>query len=911
MSNAGLDALFRPRSVAVVGASPRERSLGRVVARNLRAGGFAGRIDIVSPKYADIDGIATAASLADLPEPPDLIVVTVPPGHVPAVIDQAGAAGVRAAVVITAGLGQGEGSPREAAVAAARRHGLRMVGPNCLGVLSPHAGLNASFAASPAKPGDLALLAQSGAIITATVEWANARDIGFSGIVSLGDMADVEIGELLDHFATDPGTRAILLYMETLRDPRRFMSAARAAARAKPVIVVKAGRHEAGARAAASHTGALAGRDAVFDAAFARAGLLRVHDLEELFAAANTLARLRPTAGQRLAILTNGGGVGILAVDRLIDLGGEAAELSAQTLARLDAALPPTWSRGNPIDLVGDADDARYLAALRVLLDAPECDGVLIVHVPTALVDPVEIADTLAAELTARHRAGTLAKPVLACWLSREAEARQRFAAADVPCYRTLTGAVRGFMHLVRYTQAQAQLLETPPSLPADFTPAPERARAAVRAALARGEHWLDPLAVAELLAAYAIPAPPVALAKDADDAARLAASMLRTHDALALKIHSRDIPHKSDVGGVVLGLDSIEAVHTAAEAMLARVAREKPDARVDGLLLQPMVSRPRARELIAGLADDPIFGPVVLFGAGGIAVEVMDDTALALPPLHLNLAHGLIRRTRVSRLLDGFRDRPAADRDAVALTLVKLAQLSADLPELRELDINPLLADEHGVLALDARALIAPSDAPEAVTNPRFAIKPYPKELEGRLTLRDGEQVGVRPVRPEDEDRLRRFFAQMDEHDLHQRYFAAVRHQSHGFIARLTQVDYARVIMLLAVDADDEVLGLAHIHADPDGEVGEYAILVRSDLKGRGLGWALMQRLIEHAAQAGLRRITGQVLRENATMLAMCRELGFNLAPEPDDERIVRVELPIAASHPPRSAATRSSAEG
>ncbi|MBS7458673.1 bifunctional acetate--CoA ligase family protein/GNAT family N-acetyltransferase [Coralloluteibacterium stylophorae] len=900
MHRTGLDALFRPRAIAVCGGSPRERSLGRVIAENLRVAGFAGTLSVVTPRHEEIDGHATVRRLRDLDHVPDLVVVTVPPRHVEQVIEDAGRAGVTVAVVITAGLGHGPGSVRERIATTARRHGLRLVGPNCLGVLSPRHRVNASFAASPAQPGDLALLAQSGAIVTATVEWANARRIGFSGIVSLGDMADVDLGELLDHFATDPGTRAILLYMESVGDARRFLSAARAAARAKPVIVVKAGRHAAGARAAASHTGALAGRDAVYDAAIRRAGLLRVNDLEELFAAANTLSHLRPIDGQRLAILTNGGGVGILAIDRLLDLGGVAADLSDAATAALDAALPPTWSRGNPVDIGGDADIERYLAAIDILYDDPANDGLFVIHTPTALVSPVELAERVAEHVDARRRAQREPKPVLACWLGEMPDTRAPFDAFDLPSYRTLTGAVRGFVHLVRYRQAIEQLMATPPSLPEEFDADTGRARALVADAAARGEEWLDPAAVQALLGCYGIPMPPVHLAATPEAAAAHAEALFTRHAALAVKIHSPDIQHKSDVDGVVLGLDSVDAVHAAAAAILARAAARRPDARLPGVLVQPMHSRPQARELIAGLADDEVFGPVVLFGAGGIAVEVVDDTALALPPLHMGLAHDLIGRTRVAKLLGAFRGRPAADLDAVALVLVKLAQLSAEIPEVRELDINPLLADADGVLALDARVRIDPGTPPSPdATNPRFAIKPYPKALEGDLALRGGMRVHTRAVRPDDEERLRRFFERIDPHDIRQRYFAPVKHFSRTFIARLTQIDYARVIVIIAVDDADEVLGIAQIHADPesaagDAREGEYAILLRSDLKGMGLGWALMQRLIAQARRAGLARITGQVLRENDNMLAMCRHLGFDIRNDPDDIGVALVSLPI-----------------
>jgi acetyltransferase len=904
MSSSALDMLFNPASIAVIGASTRERSLGRIIAGNLRAGGFQGPIDVVSPRHPRIDGFRTVRNVADLEVAPELVVVTVPPALVPQVLDEAGAAGVRAAVVISAGLGQGEASLRERALAAARRHRMRLVGPNCLGVLSPKAGINASFAAAPALPGDLALLAQSGAVVTSMVEWANARDIGFSGIVSLGDMADVSVGELLDHFATDPGTRAILIYMESVRDVRRFMSAARAAARAKPVIVVKAGRHEAGARAAASHTGAMAGSDAVFEAALRRAGLLRVADLEELFAAANTLSMLKPGVGSRLAILTNGGGVGILAIDRLADFGGQPAVLSEATLDALDKVLPSTWSRGNPVDIVGDADEARCTAALEVLLSAQEVDAVFVVHVPTALADPVSMAEAVTTHLRSRREVGEQAgKPVLACWLAQEEAARQRLQTAGVPTYRSLTGAVHGFMHLVHYAEAQRQLLAVPPSLPAGFKPDRERARRALGEA-AGGRRWLAPAAAHDLLAAYGIPSLPMQLAADAQAAVEAARAWLDAGQRIVLKIVSPDIPHKSDVDGVALDLATAEDVRRCAESMLERVRAALPEARLDGLLVQPMVERGHCRELIAGIADDPLFGPVILVGAGGVSVEVEQDSALGLPPLHLGLAEALIERTRISRKLAAFRNVPAADRAGLALCLVKLSQLAADCPEVRELDINPLLVGPEGVLALDARVLIdadAAQDPPQlAFGRTRFAIAPYPQELEGELQTRAGRRFGVRAVRPEDEPLLRRFFECVSAEDLRQRFFSPVRTISSAFIARLTQIDYARSLVLLALDSDDELLGIAQIHADPELAEGEYAILLRSDLKGQGLGWALMQRLIELATHAGLRTLHGQVLRDNSGMLEMCRQLGFSLMADPGDPTVVRVELSVSSGDQP-----------
>lgn len=899
MSTYALDAVFRPRSVALVGASPRERSVGRAILRNLRDAGFAGPLGVVNPRHASIEGVPSVARLAALPFRPDLVIVSSPARTVPDVIADAAGAGARAAIIVTAGLGQGPGSLLERVQATARARGLRIVGPNCLGVMAPHAHLNASFAAGAPLAGDLALVSQSGAIASGLVEWGKARGVGFSAVVSLGDAVDVDGGDLLDWFAQDPKTRAILLYIESIQDARKFMSAARAAARAKPVVVVKSGRHAQGARAAATHTGALAGADAVYDAAFRRAGLLRVMALDELFAAAETLGHLRGPPGRRLAILTNGGGIGVLAVDRLMDMGGTLATLDDATCARLEALLPPTWSRANPIDVIGDADATRYAASLEALLASPENDAVLAMHVPTALSSSHDTAAAVSGVLAARSRASS-GKPVLGVWVGAGDDATARLDAAGVPTYASEADAVRGYMYLVRYHEAQRALMETPPSLPEDFEVDTAAARAVVEAALAAGRRWLDPLEVAALLRAYAIPATPVALAADPAQAEAVAAPMLAAGTPVALKILSPDIVHKSDVDGVRLNLASGAAVREAAETILARARALRPDARIDGVTVHPMVVKPKARELIVGLADDPTFGPVVVFGRGGTAVEVIDDKALALPPLDLRLAHELIGRTRVSRILKAYRDVPAADERAVALVLVKLAQLAADLPEVRELDINPLLADRDGVVAVDARVAIAPCEiAPQrGPWHSRMVVRPYPSDWERTIELAHDERMFVRPVRPEDEALFRDFFGRISDEDLRLRFFSTVRHFSHEFIARLTQLDYARAIALVALGTDTgQLLGVVHLLADANFEKGEYSILVRSDLKGYGIGWQLMRMMVEYARSVGLKTVEGQVLRENATMLRMCRQLGFAVSVDPDDPMVMDVALDVASA--------------
>ncbi len=898
MSTFRLERLFSPRSVTVVGASPRPTSPGHAVLKNLRQAGFAGAISLVNPHYSAIAGVPAVKSYRELPTTPDLAVIAVPPAAVPSTIAEAGAKGTPAAVIITAGLGHGPGSLAAQCEQAARVTGMRLVGPNCLGVMLPNAQLNASFAASMPSGGDLALISQSGAIAAGMIEWAAAHDVGFSAMVSIGDAIDVDFGDLLDYFALDRGTRAILLYIEFIKDARKFMSAARAAARAKPVIVVKSGRHAQGAKAALTHTGALAGSDAVYDAAFRRAGLLRVLDLDELFAAAETLGHQATLSGARLAILTNGGGVGVLAVDRLADLGGELAAISPAAMQKLDAALPPIWSRANPADIAGDADAARYATALDLLLADDANDAVLVMNVPTALASPLDAAKQVIA-VTQKHRAErNPSKPVFAVWVGGAAEPEAAFDAANIPSYATEADAVAGFMHLVRYRQARELLMATPPDLPQEFVADAGAVRPVIDGVLRERRTWLDPIEMTRVFSAYGIAITPAVLARNADEAAAAAKPFLDAGTPVVLKIQSPDIVHKSEVGGVRLNLGNERVVREAAADILRRAREAKPDARINGVTVFPMIVRPKARELIVGIADDPTFGPVVVFGQGGTAVEVVNDKALALPPLDLALAHSLIARTRVSRLLKAYRNVPAADEQAIELLLVKLAQLAADFPEIREIDLNPVLADETGVIAVDARVSIALVErsvhAPPG--HPRFAIRPYPKEWERHLTLNNGTAVLARPVRPEDEALFREFFEGVTQEDLRLRFFAPLKDFSHSFIARLTQIDYGRAMAFVAIDeASGTMLGGARLHANADYDRGEYAILVRSDLKGRGLGWLLMQLLIEYARAEGIRTIEGQVLSENTTMLKMCKELGFAISHDPDDPAVSDAKLSLS----------------
>lgn len=892
MSIRNLDRLFHPASIALIGASDRNHSVGAVAMRNLLEGGFDGPIMPVNPKRKAVQGVLTYPDVAALPVVPDLAVICTPPATVPGLIAELGARGTRAAVVITAGLGR-ETMPdgrtaHQAMLDAARPHTLRILGPNCIGLLVPGIGLNASFAHATAKPGKIAFVSQSGALCTAVLDWASSTGIGFSHFVSLGESADVDFGDVLDFLGSDSETRAILLYVESVKNRRKFMSAARAAARNKPVLAVKAGRVREAEAAAASHTGALAGGDDVYSAAFRRAGIVRVDGIDELFEAVETLARSRRLPGERLAILTNGGGPGVMAVDDLIRQGGHLARLAPATLDALDKVLPPTWSRANPVDIIGDATAERYGAALEIMARDPGVDALLVMHAPVATVSPTDAARALIETAKATQ------KNLLACWLGRDgvAEARRLLAEANIASFETPGGAVRAFLHMVEYGRTQDMLMETPPAAPEDFVPAADEARSIILRAIGEGRELLTEPEAKAVLAAYRIP---VVATEIAADAAAAVAVAERMGYPVALKILSRDISHKSDVGGVALNLEDRAAVERAAREMLARVARLKPDARIDGFTVQLMARRPGAHELILGVATDPIFGPVLLFGQGGTAVELIKDRAVALPPLNMGLANELISRTRISRLLAGYRDVPAADLPQIALTLVKLSQLVIDQPEVVELDINPLWADANGVIALDARVRVRKATATRE--SARLAISPYPQHLVEQARLLSGETVTLRPIRPEDEPAHVDFFNRLSADDIRFRFFGLVRTVPHSEMARFTQIDYDREMAFIATrtgaDGKPETLGVMRTVSDPDNRKAEFAIITRSDVKGQGIGRALMRKMLDYLRAKGTPVIVGQILPENRSMRKLAEAFGFKATSAPGDGYI-EVTLPL-----------------
>jgi acetyltransferase len=894
MSVRNLEYFFAPRSVAVIGASDKPHSVGATVLHNLIEGGFQGTIYPVNHRHAELAGRRAYASVGMLGEAPDLAIICTPPATVPGIIAELGAAGTRAAIVLTAGLGALRDASgrtlKQAALDAAKPYLLRLLGPNCVGLLVPGIGLNASFAHTGALPGRIAFVSQSGALVTGVLDWARSRGIGFSKFISLGDSADVDFGDVVDYLASDADTGAILMYMEDLKHARKFMSAARAAARSKPTLILKSGRAPEGARAAASHTGALAGADDVYDAAIRRAGMLRVLSTEDLFGAVETLARAHPLCGERLAILTNGGGPGVMATDELVCSGGSLATLSPVTLARLDELLPATWSHANPIDIIGDAPASRYAGALKVLLHDTGSDAILFIHAPTAIVSSLEIASALVPLARAASR------NILACWLGGDAvaQARRMFSDAGIPTFDTPEDAVHAFLQIVHFRRNQNLLMQAPPSVPGDFLVARATAQAVARSALAAGRPMLSEPEAKQVLAAYGIPVVETRVALTVDEAV-LGAQEIGF--PVAIKILSPDINHKSDVGGVVLDLETPVAVRMAAQAMHDRLSELQPQARLHGFSVQAMARRPQANELIVGVTTDPVFGPVILFGQGGIAVEIMDDHTVGLPPLNMVLARDMVSRTRVSKLLAGYRNRPAADIDAICRTLIRVAQLVTDIPEIAELDINPLLADSAGVIALDARIRVA---AFEQGADPllRLAIRPYPQELEEKIAW-EGTIVTVRPIRPEDGAAHVAFFSALTPEDVRNRMFTHMRALQPSQLARFTQVDYDRemafIVTRLTPEGASETLGVARVVADPDNVKAEFAVVVRSDLKGHGLGRILMNKLIAYCGDRGTSEIVGETLAENRHLLSLVRKLGFEVN-QGDDAITVQLRLVLAA---------------
>jgi acetyltransferase len=900
-----LAPLFEPRSVAIVGATEREGALGYFVLRNMLASGFKGAIYPVNPKHKTIMGLRTYAAITNIAEIPDLIIVASPAQTVADVLRDAGVHGSRAAVVLSSGfqeIGE-EGRIRAGVVLAAlKQKGVRMIGPNCVGIMRPAIGLNATFAnaASQAtKPGSIALVAQSGAVCTAILDWAATTEIGFSSVISLGGALDIDFGEVLDYLVHDHETKSILMYVEGVRDARRFMSALRAAARVKPVVLLKAGRNAAGKAAVTSHTGALAGSDKVWDSALARAGVVRVQSSLQLFAAARVLANpklVRAMAGNRLAIITNGGGPGVVAADCVGTSGLMLAALSPSTIQQLNKVLPKHWSHANPIDLIGDATPQRFSDALAITLDDENVDAVLTMFCPQSVTSAEAAAEAVIPLAT--KSLSEKGKPVFTSWLGGASimAARQLFEEAGIPNFLTPENAVDAISYVAKFRQHQAMLLQSPPAAALmsfhDLAKSIAIAKRIREHVLADKRTILRETEAKELLAAFQLPVHIGMLAHSRADAEKIAKDM---GFPVVLKIDSPDITHKSDAGGVRLNLINSRQVGDAYDAILADIRDQYPAAAIRGVNIQPMLKFSHSREVLVGISRDATFGPTITFGAGGVAVEAIGDTAIALPPLNATLAEALIAEPRIARVLNAYRNIPSVDMLALVDLLIRVATIAATLPWVRELDLNPVLAHPSGAAIVDARIVI---DRDSPITDTRYqhmTIFPYPVELERELRLRDNTPVHMRAIRPDDAARERAFVAAMSDTSRYYRFLHPVAALSDEMIARFTQLDYDREMALIALLPDEsEIVGVARYHPNADGKSVEFAIAIADNWQAKGLGEFLTQNLIACAREAGYAIFEGTVLNGNTGMLKLAARLGFHTEPIAEARETTRVVLAL-----------------
>jgi acetyltransferase len=899
-----LRSALAPRSVAVIGATERRGALGCDVLANLLAGGFKGRIDAVNPKYSTVQGQACVASLQELPQAPDLAIVCTPARTLLALLADAGARAVPNMLVLSAGfagIGHEGQKLQDEMLGAARRHNVRLIGPNCLGILRPSIGLNATFARTSARRGSVALVSQSGAVAAALLDYAWAAGFGFSSVVATGDGSDVEFAELLDFLAMDSETRSIALYVEGVHNPRLFLSAVRAAAAIKPVVVLKAGRHTLGSGAALSHTAAMAGNDRVWDAALRRSGAIRIREYDQLLAASETLSSGRMPRGSRLAIVTNGGGPGVLAADAAADHGSVLAALSPAGLAALDAVLPPTWSHANPVDVVGDADPQRLARAFEIVAADPENDGVLVLFCPTGRAAADEAARALLGPL------GATRKPVVLVWLGQENAAKGRLVLKDAgwPTLYSPEHGVQAFSFLAQHVRNRELRLQLPP--PVDPAPAGSRpldiaaARHIVETVRSSGRNVLGEDEAKAVLAACGIEVAQGTLATSSTQARELAEQI---GFPVVLKVRAEGVTHKSEVGGVLLSMKTADEVALGFELIRERVEKRAPQARFAGVLVQKMISRPHGRELTIGIARDPSFGPVLAFGMGGIAVDVVSDSALALPPLNRVLAIDLIDRTRVARMLGNYRGMPAIDLDRLIDALVRVSELACELPCLRELDINPVLADEQGVIALDARVVVDDRAISPDAAYSHLVIHPYPKALERELVLSDGTRLFLRPIRPEDAEAEQRFVARLSRRTLYLRLHAPVRELSVEQLIRFTQIDYDREMAFVAVDQDHEpgeIRAIGRYTRLADGDRAEFGVTVEDPWQGRGLGHVMMEALENCGRDRCVGEIFGYVLKENDSMRKMMLARGYVAHREEDDSHVIRFVLPLRRDPAPQ----------
>ncbi len=870
MSIYNLDYIFNPQSVAVIGASERAGSIGSSLMQNLIQAGFAGRLTPVNPKYETIYGQTAVPSIAKAKQDIDLVVIATPIDTVPKIMDESVDKGVKGAVIISAGGKETGSKGREVEkqiLDRAKKTGLRIIGPNCLGIICPGHKLNASFALHMPEAGKLAFISQSGAICSSMLDLSLKEKMGFRYFISIGNMIDVDFGDLIDYVGSDPKVESILLYIESLTNLRKFMSAARGTSRLKPIVIIKSGKSPAGAKAATSHTGALAGEDIVYDAAFSRAGVDRVSTIGDFFRCAELLAKQPRPRGPRVTVITNSGGPGVMAVDAIYEYGLESSKLSQKTLDKLNQVLPPHWSQGNPIDILGDATAERYVQAVNCL-DKKEVDGLLIILNPQAMTDPSQVAIELTKALDKKPF------PVLTSWMGGQGVEKgiETFNNAKIPTFDTPEDAIKSFMYLYNYAKNLEKLTEIPPGTSRKLIFDKDRAKAIVRTGLSRHSGLLTEAESKDLLKAYGILVNRTEMAISEDEAVQLARSM---GYPLVMKLLSLDITHKTEAGGVQLNLKNEDEIRRSFSRIMQGAYNFDPKAEILGVSLQTMIPNIEL-ELLLGAKKDDNFGPVILFGMGGIFAEVLEDRNIALPPLNHLLARRLIEGTKVYRLLHGFRNRPGIDMSYLEETIIKLSHLITDFPEITELDINPLIVQENKPLALDARAVVRPSP----ISSPHhLVISPYPFQYEFMGVVTDSLKLDIRPIKPEDASLLVELFEILSPTSIYFRFFRPLKTLPLDMLARFTQIDYDREMALVAmstVDGRERMLGVGRIISHIDGKKGEFAILVGDPWQGKGVGGELLKRCLDIARDMNMETVWGLVLKENTSMIMLGQKLGF-----------------------------------
>ncbi|MFC1692110.1 acetate--CoA ligase alpha subunit [Candidatus Latescibacterota bacterium] len=882
MSFETLKTLFNPGIVAVIGATNRKGTVGYDLMRNIIGSGYEGIVFPINNKRPSIYGIKAYPSVKDTPDKIDLAIIATPAKTVPDLVEQCGNAGVKGIVIISAGFSEAEKHGKamvDRILQLSRKYGMRIIGPNCLGFIKPSISLNASFANKMAIPGGIAFISQSGALCTSILDWSVKMNVGFGHFVSIGSMIDVGFDDLIDYFGQDPETQSIVIYMESLANARRFLSAARAFSRTKPIILLKAGKSSEGAKAAMSHTGSIAGNDAVFDTAFKRAGIIRVDTVGELFDCAKTLAMQKIPKGKRLAVVTNAGGPGVIVTDSLVELGGELAALSTDTLNKLNEILPPAWSRGNPVDVLGDASPERYKNAVQLCIDDPNVDGVLIILTPQSMTDSVKVSEEIV-NLPNRHK-----KTLLASWMGEDdvRNAKNILEKGKIPCFNIPEDAVKSFINMYNYSRNLELLYETPSSIPEDFTQSKGKSKRLINNVVRDNRFVMTEYEAKQLLSHYDIPVMKNAVAKTSKEAGILAKKI---GFPVAMKILSPDILHKTDVGGVKLNIKSTEEAGKTFDEIIKNANKYNPKANIHGVLIEHMVSK--KYELLIGCKKDPLFGPAIVFGMGGVAVEVFKDTNMGLPPLNMALSMRIIEETKIYNLLKGYRGMKGVDIKSIQFLLYKFAYLVSDFPEIKEIDINPFGVDEYGGIVLDAKVILDEDIIGKKIKPySHMVISPYPEEYITTFRMKNGVEAVLRPIRPEDEPLEEEMFKRFSEQTQRFRFFQLIKSITHDLLIRYTQIDYDREIAIIAEVREEgkkKMAGVVRLIADPYNETAEFAIVVADPWHNLGLGNKFTNYILEIAKKRGIRKVYANILHNNHIMLHMFRKKGFTIARNEDD---------------------------